>query len=158
MPSPAAAEPTHAAMHSPARSALISHRFETVDGCPVIVDRQTRLMWQRCSVGQAWNGETCTGRPDRLEWDSAAGRHDRQCGFDDWHLPERVDLEVLLVEGGIPAIDLAAFPNTPPASYWSASTSVANPHQAWYVNFGRGSAQQVFKDARFHVRLVRELR
>lgn len=151
--SAAGAEP----IHGPARAALISYRYEAVADCAAVVDRHTRLMWQRCSVGQAWDGRTCVGRPARLEWDVATRLRDAHCGFDDWHLPELVDLEGLVAEGGIPAIDQAVFPNTPPSSYWSASISELNPQQVWFVSFGRGAAQPVFKDARFHVRLVREI-
>jgi hypothetical protein len=147
------AEPIHGGPR-----ALISHRYEPLDDCPAVVDRHKRLMWQRCALGQSWDGRTCVGRPHKFEWTSAAAHREVHCGFADWHLPELADLEDLVAEGTIPAIDEAVFPNTPPSSFWSASVSTANGAEAWYVSFGRGGAQHVFKDARFHVRLVRELR
>lgn len=151
---PAHPEPAHGT----AGSALIAYRYEPVDGCPVVIDRHTRLMWQRCSLGQVWDGGTCTGRPAKLEWADAAGHRDAHCGFTDWHLPAVTELEALVAEGAIPAIDPEVFPNTPAASYWTASVSEASAQRAWFVNFGRGNAQHMFKDARFHVRLVRETR
>lgn len=149
----AMAEPAH----GPAGAALISYRYEPVVDCPAVVDRHKRLMWQRCSVGQSWDGRTCVGRAARLEWDAAARLRNGHCGYDDWRLPDLTDLEGLVAEGVIPAIDQAVFPNTPASSYWSATVSEANPQQVWFVSFGRGAAQPVFKDARFHVRLVREI-
>jgi hypothetical protein len=137
---------------------LISHRYEPVVGCSVVVDHRTRLMWQRCSLGQVWDGRGCIGRPARLEWNAAAGFRDAQCGFNDWHLPEVIELEGLVAEGAIPAIDDTVFPNTPAASYWTASESEGSAQKAWFVSFGRGVAQNMFKDARFHVRLVRTVR
>jgi hypothetical protein len=112
----------------------------------------------RCSLGQAWEGGSCTGRPARLEWADARGHRDAHCGFTDWHLPAVNELEGLVAEGAIPAIDPAVFPNTPAAGFWTASESDASVQRAWFVNFGRGNAQHMFKDARFHVRLVREAR
>ena len=137
---------------------LIAHRYEQISGCAVIVDHRTRLMWQRCSLGQVWDGKGCTGHPARLEWKDANRYRDGHCGFDDWRLPEVNDLEGLVTEGGMPAIDETVFPGTPPASFWTASESQGSAQKAWFVSFGRGIAQNMFKDARFHVRLVRDVR
>jgi hypothetical protein len=136
---------------------LISHRYEPVSGCAVVVDHRTRLMWQRCSLGQVWDGRACVGRPARLEWSAAAALRDAHCGFSDWRLPEVTDLEGLVAEGAIPAIDDTVFPDTPAASYWTASESAGSAQKAWFVSFGRGVAQNMYKDARFHVRLVRSV-
>jgi hypothetical protein len=141
-----------------AQALLISHRYEPVSGCAVVVDHRAGLMWQRCSLGQVWDGRVCSGRPARLEWNSAAGFRDSHCGFNDWRLPEVTDLEGLVVEGAIPAIDERVFPDTPAGSYWTASESDGSAQKAWFVSFGRGVAQNMYKDARFHVRLVRSVR
>ena len=145
-------------IHGQTQMELIAFRYEPVDGCPAVVDRHTRLMWQRCSLGQVWEGGTCVGRPAKLDWSAASVRQNENCGFDDWHLPVVTELEGLVAEGTIPAIDPAVFPNTPAGSFWTASVSEGGGQRAWFVNFGRGHAQHMFKDARFHVRLVREVR
>jgi hypothetical protein len=92
-----------------------------------------------------------------MAWDSAAGHQDERCGYSDWHLPALTELEGLLNEGSIPAIDLSVFPNTPPGSFWTATPSTRTVGHVWYVNFGRGAVEHVFKDVSFHIRLVREL-
>ena len=142
--------------HEETNAGLIAFRYESHAGCDALVDKHTQLMWQRCSLGQKWNGSTCIGSPLRMEWDHAASHRDDRCGFSDWHLPQLSELESLLTEGVMPAIDLEAFPNTPAGSFWTWAESKNDPRQAWYVNFGRGATHQVFKDSRFHVRLVRE--
>ena len=141
-----------------ALDALTALRFETLTDCGAVLDRHKRLMWQRCTLGQVWNGNTCVGRSQRMEWDHAAVHRYEHCGFADWHLPELVDLEGLIVEGSIPAIDERLFPNTPPGSYWSASTVAPNSPKAWTVDFGGFGLKNTFKDDRFFVRFVREAR
>lgn len=139
-------------------SELLAFRFRVVrDGCAVF-DRLSQLMWQRCSFGQDWSGASCTGRAQRLEWDKAARLNDAGCGFADWRLPERNELEGLLAEDSIPAIDPQVFPNTPPSGFWTLSASQVNPGQVWYVSFGKGVAHSTFADSRMHVRLVRQHR
>lgn len=150
----AGAEPAHGS----SGERLIAFRYQPVDDCAVVVDRNTHLMWQRCSLGQTWDGATCSGRAVKLGWADAARQQGQQCGFDDWQLPDVADLEGLVTEGSIPSIDSSAFPNTPPASFWTASPSASSPQQAWFVNFGRGNAHHMYKDSRFHVRLVRPAR
>lgn len=34
-------------------------------------DPKTGLIWMRCSIGQEWNGNTCTGKAIKLTWDDA---------------------------------------------------------------------------------------
>jgi len=135
---------------------LISTRYQSVGNCGVVLDRQTKLMWQRCAFGQMWDGKTCVGRSTRVEWDLATLWRDEHCGFADWHLPELIDLEGLVAEGGIPQIDQAAFPNTPPGSFWTASTANVGVQKAWYVDFGGFGPRSNFKDSRYYVRFVRE--
>ena len=36
-----------------------------------ILDKQTKLIWQRCSIGQIWDGQSCIGTPTQLTWDKA---------------------------------------------------------------------------------------
>jgi hypothetical protein len=139
----------------PADGGLVSHRYQVIENCNVVLDLRTRLMWQRCSLGQLWNGQVCVGRPVKHDWSAASQLQSQLCGYSDWSLPAYSDLEGLLQDEGIPAIDTVVFPNTPPASYWSASGYEGDARQAWYVNFGKGGGQHTFKDSSFFVRLVR---
>ena len=37
----------------------------------VYKDQSTKLMWMRCSIGQTWTGNDCTGTPIKLTWQDA---------------------------------------------------------------------------------------
>lgn len=56
-------------------------------------DAKTGLMWDRCSVGQSWNGTTCTGEAIQLNWQDAKDyvkkftNQQAKGGYSDWRLP-----------------------------------------------------------------------
>lgn len=56
-------------------------------------DPQTGLYWDRCSVGQTWNGTTCTGQAIELNWQDARDyvatftNQQAKGGYSDWRLP-----------------------------------------------------------------------
>lgn len=56
-------------------------------------DPKTGLMWDRCSVGQSWNGTTCTGEAIKLNWQDAKDyvakftNEQAKGGYTDWRLP-----------------------------------------------------------------------
>lgn len=74
-------------------------------------------------------------------------------GHDDWRLPSRLELLMLVdyptsetppatsptQRFGPPMIDASAFPGTPPAMFWTASSRGGASHPvAWVVDFGTG--------------------
>ena len=61
-------------------------------------DPATGLIWDRCSLGQTWNGQTCTGSAAQYSWDavvSAIRQHNRG-GYADWQLPNVAQLRTLI--------------------------------------------------------------
>lgn len=56
-------------------------------------DPKTGLMWDRCSVGQSWNGTTCTGeaikltRQDAQDYVKKFTNEQAKGGYTDWRLP-----------------------------------------------------------------------
>lgn len=56
-------------------------------------DPKTGLMWDRCSVGQSWNGTTCTGTAIQFNWQDAKDyvakftNEQAKGGYTDWRLP-----------------------------------------------------------------------
>lgn len=56
-------------------------------------DKTTGLYWDRCSVGQAWDGETCQGEPLKLNWQDAQDyvtkftNEKAKGGYTDWRVP-----------------------------------------------------------------------
>ncbi|PID46475.1 MAG: fimbrial protein FimH [Proteobacteria bacterium] len=116
-----------------------------------VKDLQTGLVWQRCSVGQQWDGTTCTGSATTHTWPAALA-----LATGNWRLPNIKEL-ASIVETAChsPAINLAMFPNTASGSYWSSSPDVGYSYNAWYVYFYYGEDGTVSKHYDLYVRLVR---
>lgn len=93
-------------------------------GDGTVRENTTNLVWQKCSIGQTYDGTTCTGTHSTLDWSAAlqvcstlslAGRN--------WRLPSLRELRTLRHYGRTsPTIETSLFPNTPTASYPSSST------------------------------------
>jgi len=122
-------------------------------------DITTGLMWMRCSLGQEWNGKTCSGNAASFSWGDglkAAAGH-KFTGHTDWRLPNKNELESI-VEGRCfsPAINAKIFPVTPSAYFWSSSPYAGLPSAAWNVDFGFGSVNASVKSGAIHIRFVRD--
>ena len=138
-------------------SATPSEAFlERADG--TVLHRPTRLLWQRCALGQSWTGATCSGSAEALDWGEAlraAGGH-IQAGFDDWRLPNRNELASLVeTRCHSPAINGEVFPATPLAWFWTSSPVAAGSDQAWVMPFTDGELQPAAIIGEYAVRLVR---
>jgi hypothetical protein len=124
-----------------------------------VTDITTGLMWMRCSIGQKWDGKTCSGTAAKFSWAEglkAAGSHEF-AGRRDWRLPNKNELESV-VEGRcfFPAINGRVFPATPTAFFWSSSPYAALSSGAWSVDFGSGAVNASIKSGLNHIRLVRD--
>ena len=77
------------------------------------------------------------------------------CGYTDWRLPTKEELEGIVLRGTSPAIDTMWFPNTQARFYWSSSPYVGNSGSAWGVNFDYGNVNFTGRSLNLRVRLVR---
>ena len=77
------------------------------------------------------------------------------CGYTDWRLPTKEELQGILASSGSPRIDTTWFPNTRASFYWSSSPYVGYSHGAWYVSFYDGDVANDSRGNGNHVRLVR---
>ncbi|TVP80733.1 DUF1566 domain-containing protein [Thioalkalivibrio sp.] len=143
--------------HSVASADPADTRFEAIEDGAVVLDRETGLQWMRCSMGQKWTGTACAGLPNRYTWDQAINLESDLAGNDSWRLPTVGELQTL-VEYRVfnPAINPEAFPNTPPANYWSSSEAAYDAFYAWSVHFANGFSNWRHKRQRFEARLVRD--
>lgn len=130
-------------------------RYELQNGGAEVWDKQTDLVWQRCSLGQSWNGSACTGMAVGHTWQQALEA--AQAAGGGWLLPNKRELHSLVERGCYkPAINLTLFPNTPTDDwYWSSSSFAGLGEYAWMVYFGNGDDHRDVKYYDHSVRLVR---
>ena len=126
---------------------------------PTVKDNVTGLVWARCSVGQNWDGNICTGEIKKMAYEQAVEYAKNQKG---WRLPNKDELESLIdkerkEQQKSPTIDMRAFPNTGTdvKEYWSSSLYLDNPYYAWIVDFGYGRVYGYFRYGDGAVHLVR---
>lgn len=78
------------------------------------------------------------------------------CGFSDWRLPTRVELESIVDYGrSAPAINTAFFPFVRSELYWTQSPYVEDNKSAWAINFRLGSSMWQVRNNPQRVMLVR---
>jgi hypothetical protein len=118
----------------------------------------TGLMWKQCVQGSSGPG-CATGAATPMVWRAAlaASAADTAAGYGDWRLPNIKELESLVETcGSFPATNQTLFPATPGSYFWSATSYVSSPSNAWAITFGGGSSGVAAKaDNRYFARLVR---
>ncbi len=125
-----------------------------------LTDNQSALTWMRCSLGQTWSENTCTGQPATHTWQSAqeaASKLNQQGGYagrSDWRVPHIPELAMIVERQCTnPRTNLALFPETPANYFWTA-TVPAIPGNAYVLSFGAEGAQYKGKEEMLNVRLV----
>jgi hypothetical protein len=102
-----------------------SQNYDTLSFASVVVDLVTGLQWQQLVDEQTY---TFTDASAYCQGLTVAGG--------EWRLPSRIELLSLVdYTNPNPVIDMSAFPNTPPAYFWSSSVFAGDKESAWNVNF-----------------------
>ncbi len=60
------------------------------------LDTKTGLLWMRCSVGQTWRYNTCTGIEKDFNWEDAKKQTANFAGYSDWRIPTIEELRTLV--------------------------------------------------------------
>ncbi len=139
-----------------------AERFED-HGDGTLTDRQSRLMWMRCSIGQEWSKDRCTGTLAGQSWAAAqsAAQAINASGryfYSDWRVPKITELATITEpQCENPRINLAVFPDTPAMPYWTATsrTDQSAANAAYALSFGTEGVQYKNKEEEHYVRLVR---
>ncbi len=116
-----------------------------INGDGTVADTYTGLVWQQETAGP-FNWEEALTYCETLSLG----------GYDDWHLPNRNELQSL-VDYSLygPAIDTNVFSDTRTSGYWSSTTNAYDPDYAWYVYFNDGYIFVDDKSDACYVRAVR---
>lgn len=131
------------------------------NGDGTVTHHTTGLIWQRCSLGQSWDGTDCTGSAGDFTWAEALAATPQHSlgGFSDWRLPNKNELaSIVEYRCYQPAINNQMFPNTTPGWYWSSSPDANFSGYARFVNFNDGGGSSSGKGYNYPVRLVRDAR
>ena len=134
-------------------------RFTVSSDGQEVTDNKSGLIWRRCAEGMVFRQRTCTGSALYLNHPEALARAKSEAGTTGgWRLPAMRELSGLVsvrdADTNAAAIDPVAFPATPLARFWSATTVGAGYFM--YVGFVEGSAGEGAKSSPGAVRLVRE--
>jgi len=143
------------------------------NGDGTVTDKETKLQWMRCSLGQQWTGSGCSGKAKEMNWETAKQQKADFAGHKDWRLPSIEELRTLVwcssgkpahfpgdgrfCEGEYqqPTIDAQAFPDTPAEWFWSSSAYANYSDSAWIVHFYNGYGNSNNRYNYNAVRLVR---
>jgi len=139
-----------------------TERFED-NGDGTVTDKQSKLMWMRCAVGQIWVKGTCDGAAVALTWAAAldAAQSINRRGsffFNDWRVPQVPELAGIAErQCKNPRINLTVFPATPPVAFWTATSRPSNSVEAsaFVLGFGTDGVKYASKLETHDVRLVR---
>ncbi len=128
----------------------------TVHNDGTVMDKQTGLMWQQCTLGLS--GTMCDqGSASIFNWKGALEQAGNEFAtYSDWRLPNVKELlSIVEKQCSAPAINLTIFPNTTSSHVWSSSPNANDSSYAWLVHFAYGNSSLNHRDYYKKVRLVR---
>ena len=145
--------------YTSANSAATCDMSYTDNGNGTITDNCTGLMWKKCSEPDT-STTTCAGTHSTYTWENALARCEGLTypadSYTDWRLPNIKELHSIVNFNNYnPSISTSTFPTTVASSYWSGTTYVYNPSNAWYVSFFYGNTGSYYKTGNSYVRCVR---
>ena len=146
-----------------------------ISGTASAMHWESGLVWKRCSEGQVFNVDQCTGTARSKTWDTwvamylpqsftgqeswgiSAGLSQNLLESGEWRMAYKNELQGITLNcGDSPKVNRKVFLNTPLSSYvWSGSPYANGSYGAWGVDFGNGGAGGVNRFNYYHVRLVR---
>lgn len=121
-------------------SSFLNNNDETV------TDLRTGLIW-------------CRQESERMNWEEALEYSENlvYAGSDKWRLPNVKELRSISNDAmSNPSVDLVYFPQANSDLYWSSTSEVKHPDQAWFADFRSGLVSHDVKSTEMFVRSVRD--
>jgi len=127
-----------------------------------VTDKETEITWMRCSLGQKWDGHTCTGKANRYNWQKAVAavsevNKAKYAGVSTWRLPYVPELASIVERQCFnPRVNLVVFPGTPSIAFWTGMERKGYPDMAYKIDFGGGKATPSKKTYTGPIRLMHD--
>jgi hypothetical protein len=141
-------------------SAPTSRYVINADG--TVTDKETKIIWMRCALGQQWDGHTCTGKVSQYNWQKAVEavakvNQAKYGGVSTWRLPYVPELASIVERQCFdPRVNLVVFPATPSIAFWTGMERMGHPDMAYIIDFGAGEATPSKKTYAGPIRLMHD--
>ncbi len=134
---------------------LSEENFIIDDANGTVEDIISQLRWARCAFGQTWNGKTCEGFPQQLNWQEALTTADElDYGLiNAWRIPDIKELmSIIDFQCAIPPLNASLFPQAPASldnGLWSSTPVQTDPIdplnpevKIWFIDLGEGKVKK----------------
>ena len=127
-------------------------RYQSVNAdASEVKDLDTGLVWQRCVMGQKWDGKSCTGDAIAQDWNLAV----KTVAGTGWRLPTQKELEGLAEKSCAElALNQTWFGSGPSGWVWTA-TDLGSPDGAVVVHSGSSLIANLVKKLPLYIRWVK---
>jgi hypothetical protein len=127
-------------------------RYQAADANGTEVkDLETGLVWQRCVLGQQWDGKSCTGDAVAQDWNLAV----KTTKGSAWRLPTQKELQSLSETSCSElALNQTWFGSGPSGWFWT-STDMGSPDGAVVVHSGSSLIANLVKKLPLYIRWVK---
>lgn len=122
-----------------------------------VTDTLTRMVWQRCPLGQSWSGTACTGVATWLDWPGAmaAAKAAATGSGLPWRLPNLKELNSLVDRTQFaPSMDRVAFPWPQSLGLWSSTPASDLAGDVWVSDSLYGNAYHFDRNYGFNAALL----
>ena len=127
-------------------------RYQAVNSdASEVKDLDTGLVWQRCVMGQNWDGKSCTGDAVAQDWNLAT----KTAAGTGWRLPTQKELQSLSETSCAElALNQTWFGSGPSGWVWTA-TDMGSPDGAVVVHSGSSLIANLVKKIPLYIRWVK---
>ena len=122
-------------------------------------DRENKLEWYRCSLGQRFNGSECVGEAQYEKWEDTIVIIDEvnEKSGTNWRMPTLKELRTLVIEDcGNPAVNPNVFPGILVENYWAADKSSASGFRCGMYTYLGATSCRLFNNLERPALIVRD--